>query len=161
MLSDAVEEEELTFGLIGITQYQDMVIKKYGAMGSLKKGFEESIRLLKVTFEFLYKLIAGKASPKSLGGPIMIAHVAGEAAKTGMGESIYFMGFLSLQLGILNLLPIPVLDGGHMLFFGLEFIHRKPLSIKTREIAQQIGLALLLLLMVYVFYNDIVRYFFR
>jgi regulator of sigma E protease len=149
------------FGLIGISQYQETVIKKYGVLGSISAGFNESLRLLKITFEFLYKLIAGKASPKSLGGPIMIAHVAGEAAKTGMAELIYFMGFLSLQLGILNLLPIPVLDGGHLLFFGIEFIHGKPPSIKAREIAQQIGLAFLLILMVYVVYNDIIRYLFR
>lgn len=158
---EASAEETQKYGLIGISQYQETVLKKYGLFGSIKKGFDESIKLLVVTFEFLYKLIAGKASPKSLGGPIMIAHVAGEAAKTGMGELIYFMGFLSLQLGILNLLPIPVLDGGHLLFFTLEVIKRKPVSIKAREIAQQIGLAILLLLMIYVFYNDILRYFFR
>ncbi|MBN2372373.1 RIP metalloprotease RseP [bacterium] len=149
------------FGLIGISPYQDMIVRKYGVLGSIKKGFEESLRLLKVTFEFLYKLIAGKASPKSLGGPIMIAHVAGEVARTGLAELIYFMGFLSLQLGILNLLPIPVLDGGHLMFFGIEAIKRRPLSIKSREVAQQIGVALLLILMVYVFYNDILRYFFH
>lgn len=149
------------FGIIGITQLQETVIKKYGIAGSVAAGFRESWRLLVITFEFLYKLIAGKASPKSLGGPIMIAHVAGEAAKTGMAELIYFMGFLSLQLGILNLLPIPVLDGGHLLFFGIEVVKGKPPSLKAREIAQQIGLVFLLILMVYVVYNDILRYLLR
>ncbi|MGA1841922.1 MAG: RIP metalloprotease RseP [bacterium] len=153
--------EVIKYGLIGISQYQETVLKKYGVVGSTIAGFKESYRLLTITLEFLYKLVSGKASPKSLGGPIMIAHVAGEAAKTGMGELIYFMGFLSLQLGILNLLPIPVLDGGHLLFFGIEAIHGKPPSIKTREIAQQIGMVILLLLMVYVVYNDIVRYLVR
>jgi len=163
---DSLEEspspaEVHKFGIIGISQYQETVIRKYGLAGSLSAGFKESLRLLAITFEFLYKLIAGKASPKSLGGPIMIAHVAGEAAKTGMAELIYFMGFLSLQLGILNLLPIPVLDGGHLLFFGIEFIHGKPPSLRAREIAQQIGLVFLLILMVYVVYNDILRYLIR
>lgn len=157
----AKAQEDQTYGLIGISPFQEMVIKKYGLLGSIQKGFNESIKLVVITFEFIYKLIAGKASPKSLGGPIMIAHVAGEAAKTGLAELIYFMGFLSLQLGILNLLPIPVLDGGHLLFFGIEAVHRRPLSLKTREIAQQIGLVLLVILMVYVFYNDILRYFFH
>jgi regulator of sigma E protease len=154
----AANMEVEKFGLIGISQYQETVLKKYGVVGSTIAGFKESLRLLKITLEFLYKLVSGKASPKSLGGPIMIAHVAGEAAKTGLAELIYFMGFLSLQLGILNLLPIPVLDGGHLLFFGIEAIHGKPPSIKTREIAQQIGLVILLILMVYVVYNDILRY---
>lgn len=155
------KEDDGQYGLIGISPYQKMEIRKYGVLGSMKKGVDESLRLFAVTFEFLYKLITGKASPKSLGGPIMIAHVAGEAAKTGLAELIYFMGFLSLQLGILNLLPIPVLDGGHLLFFGIEFITRKPLSIKSREIAQQIGFAVLVLLMLYVICNDIMRYFFH
>lgn len=155
------EAEGEQYGLIGISPYQEMIIKKYGLLGSITKGFNESIRLLKITFEFLYKMVTGQASPKSLGGPIMIAHVAGEAAKTGLAELIYFMGFLSLQLGILNLLPIPVLDGGHMVFFVIEFIIRKPVSLKIREMAQQVGLTLLVILMVYVFYNDILRYFFR
>ena len=160
---DETEEKEETqkYGLIGISQYQETVLKKYGVIGSTIAGFKESYRLLDITLEFLYKLLTGKASPKSLGGPIMIAHVAGEAAKTGMGELIYFMGFLSLQLGILNLLPIPVLDGGHLLFFAIEAIHGKPPSLKTREIAQQIGMVILLLLMVYVVYNDILRYLVR
>jgi regulator of sigma E protease len=160
-LDQAESSEAIKYGLIGISQYQETVLKKYGVIGSTIAGFKESYKLLAITLEFLYKLVAGKASPKSLGGPIMIAHVAGEAAKTGLAELIYFMGFLSLQLGILNLLPIPVLDGGHLLFFGIEAIHGKPPSIKTREIAQQIGLVILLILMVYVVYNDILRYLIR
>ncbi len=159
--NQSAEDEGQKFGLIGISPHEETVIKKYGLMASIKKGGSEFIRLLKLTFEFLYKLVAGRASLKSLGGPIMIAKVAGEVAKTGIGDLIYFMGFLSLQLGILNLFPIPVLDGGHLLFFGLEAIKGAPLSFKTREKAQQIGFILLMVLMVYVFYNDIMRYFFR
>jgi len=90
----------------------------------------------------------------------MIAKVAGEVARIGLSDLIYFMGFLSLQLGILNLFPIPVLDGGHLLFFGIEAVRGAPLSLKTREISQQLGFILLLILMVFVFYNDIMRYFF-
>lgn len=145
--------------LIGITRPEEKVVKKYGFWASIKKSFAESLKLGKLTFVFLFKLVTGKTSPKSLGGPIMIAQVAGAAAKSGMSDFMYFMAFLSLQLGILNLFPIPVLDGGHILFLTVEMIIGKSISIKTREIAQQIGFGMLILLMVYVFYNDIMRFF--
>ncbi len=147
-------------GLIGITQPpSESIVRKYGVLASIQKGFKETYKQGRLTFEFLFKLISGKTSPKSLGGPILIAQVAGASAKAGVSDFLYFMAFLSLQLGILNLFPIPVLDGGHMLFFSIELISGKPLSIKKREIAQQIGFCMLIFLMVYVFYNDIMRFF--
>ena len=153
-------DPETQKGLIGITQPPgEKIVRKYSLWASVQKGFSETIKLTQLTFEFLYKLIRGKTSPKSLGGPIMIAQIAGASAKAGLSDFLYFMAFLSLQLGILNLFPIPVLDGGHMLFFIIEMIAGKPLSIKKREIAQQIGFSILILLMVYVFYNDIMRFF--
>jgi regulator of sigma E protease len=91
----------------------------------------------------------------------MIAQVAGASAKAGLPDFLYFMAFLSLQLGILNLFPIPVLDGGHIFFLIIEMIAGRPLSIKKREVAQQIGFGMLILLMVYVFYNDIMRFLVR
>ena len=153
-------DPETKKGLIGITQpVGETIVMKYGLLASTQKGFAETIKLTKLTFEFLFKLIQGKTSPKSLGGPIMIAQIAGASAKSGLTDFLYFMAFLSLQLGILNLFPIPVLDGGHLLFFIIEMIVGKPMSIRKREIAQQIGFSILILLMVYVFYNDIMRFF--
>ena len=98
---------------------------------------------------------------KSLGGPIMIAQIAGQAAESGVAAILSLMAFLSLQLGILNLLPIPVLDGGHLVFFGIESLRGKPVSERVMVITQQVGMALLLLLMVVVTYNDILRLFGR
>jgi len=87
----------------------------------------------------------------------MIAEVAGKAAKTGISNFIYFMGFISLQLGYFNLIPLPVLDGGLILMFIIEMIRRRPISLEFMEKFQQVGFAILALLMIIVFYNDIMR----
>jgi regulator of sigma E protease len=94
---------------------------------------------------------------KTIGGPILIAQLAGEQAKRGLLSLVLFMAILSINLGVINLFPIPVLDGGHFLFLGLEAILRKPLSVKKMEIAQQIGLIFIILLMLFAFYNDVIR----
>jgi len=86
---------------------------------------------------------------------VQIAQATAQAARSGLGDFFYFLCFLSIQLGVLNLLPIPVLDGGHLFFMGYEVVRRKPLSIQKRIIAQQVGMALLLTLMVLVTFNDI------
>jgi regulator of sigma E protease len=90
----------------------------------------------------------------------MIAQMAGDSAKAGLGSLIAFIALISVNLAIINLLPIPVLDGGHLLFFLIEAIKGSPVSIKVREVAQQIGLFLLIMLMILVFYNDITRVIF-
>ncbi len=87
----------------------------------------------------------------------MIAQVAGQAAESGLTALLSLMAFLSLQLGILNLLPIPVLDGGFLVFFGIEALRGKPLSEKVMTIAQNVGIVLLVLLMLFVTYNDVMR----
>jgi regulator of sigma E protease len=87
----------------------------------------------------------------------MIFQVTGQAAKAGLAEFLAFMAFLSLQLGILNLLPIPVLDGGHLVFLAAEGVTRKPVNVKTRETAQKVGFFLLILLILVISYNDILR----
>jgi len=105
----------------------------------------------------LGKLFTGDLSIKTLGGPILIAKMTGDAARVGLSNLLSFMAFLSLQLGILNLLPIPVLDGGHVLFLTLEAIRKKPVNIKVREVAQQVGLFLLLGFILVISYNDVMR----
>jgi regulator of sigma E protease len=97
-------------------------------------------------------------STKTLGGPIMIADLAGQQAREGALNLVFFTALLSINLAILNFLPIPVLDGGHLVFFFIELVTGKPVNIKVREIAQQAGIFILILLMVFVFYNDITRY---
>ncbi|WP_457677541.1 RIP metalloprotease RseP [Thermovibrio sp.] len=142
---------------VGIIPKFTMTFVKYPLPKALKKGVEEFKAQTVLFFTFLYKLITGQASIKSLGGPILIAEVASKAAKAGLSNFIFFMGFISLQLGYFNLLPLPVLDGGLILIFLIEMIRRKPLPTSFREKFQQVGFLLLALLMVIVFYNDIMR----
>lgn len=109
--------------------------------------------------KFIYGLITGTLSLKMIGGPIFIAQIAGETARQGMVSLFSFIALLSVNLALLNLLPIPALDGGHILFLIIEKIKGKPLSLKQRSIIQQIGMAFLLLLIIIVSYNDIFRVF--
>ena len=113
--------------------------------------------LIDLTVVFIRKLFSGHVSTSNIGGPITVVQIAGQAAQTDLSSIFSVLAFLSIQLGILNLLPIPILDGGHLFFACFELILRRPLSLKAREIAQQIGLALLIMLMLLAFYNDIVR----
>jgi regulator of sigma E protease len=106
----------------------------------------------------LVRLIEGKISFKTVGGPIMIFDIAGKAARRGWESFLWIMALISINLGLLNLLPIPVLDGGHLLFIGIEAVKRKPVSLRVREIAGLVGLSLLILLMIFAFKNDIERY---
>jgi len=144
-------------GLIGITP--EFVMKKVSFFKSVETGTVSLIRITKMIGVSLIKLITGQESIKSLGGPVIIAKMAGESARSGIGALIGFMAFLSLNLGLLNLLPIPVLDGGHLLFLSIEGIIRREIPIKVKFIIQQVGMALLLALMVFVIYNDILRVF--
>ena len=144
-------------GFIGIQPLQNTFLKRYGPIEATRRGLSEVGKLFSLNLSFLGRVFSGQASTKSIGGPIVIAQLAGSAAESGASDLFYFMGFLSLQLGIINLMPIPILDGGLCFFLLLEAIMRRPLSLKKRELAQQIGLALIISLMVFAFYNDIVR----
>lgn len=154
-----VLDEKTGRGLMGIAPHNETVTRRYKAAEAVKLGFKRNIELLEITFSFLWDLITGQSSIKNLGGPIMIFQVTGEAARAGLAQLLGFMAFLSLQLGVLNLFPIPILDGGHLVFLAAEGILRRPLEVRTQEIAQRVGLFLLLTLMVVVFYNDILRMF--
>jgi len=105
----------------------------------------------------LGKMFQGKIPAKDIGGPILIVQAAGQQARLGFEYLLHFMAVISVNLGVLNLLPIPVLDGGHLFFFAIEAVLRRPLDIRHREIAQQVGLVLLISLMAFAFYNDIAR----
>ena len=105
----------------------------------------------------IVKMIQRVIPASELGGPIRIAELAGQQLEAGWMNLLYFMGLLSVNLGILNLLPIPVLDGGHLVFLSLEAVRRRPLSERSMEISQKVGIAILGTLMIFVFYNDILR----
>src|SRR5262249_37072082 len=104
------------------------------------------------------RLVQGRVPMKSFGGPIMIYKVAGQAAAAGWDRFLWAMALISVNLGLLNILPIPMLDGGHLLFFLVEAVRRRPVSLKFREIASFVGLSMILLLMLFAFKNDLERY---
>lgn len=145
--------------LIGIAPQQESVFKRFGLGQAIQAGADRTIELIELTITFIQKLFTGHVSTKNIGGPITVVQIAGQAAQTDLSAIISVLAFLSIQLGILNLLPIPVLDGGHLFFNLVELVFRRPLSLRTREIAQQVGLVMLVLLMVLAFYNDIMRLF--
>ncbi len=150
-------DEETGSGLLGIAYQERSVFKRYGLWKSLKNGARNVGQSISLTFYVLGKLLTGGLSIETLGGPILIAKMTGDAARVGFSSLISFVAFLSLQLGILNLLPIPVLDGGHVLFLTLESLLRRPVNVKIREAAQQVGFIVLLLFILIISYNDIRR----
>jgi len=145
--------------LVGIVPQQETIFKRFGPIEAVRAGADRTLDLVKLTLVFIQKLFAGHVSTKSIGGPITVVQIAGQAAQTDLSSILSVLAFLSIQLGILNLLPIPILDGGHLFFNVFELVLRRPLSLRVREVAQQIGLVLLILLMLLAFYNDIIRIF--
>jgi regulator of sigma E protease len=143
--------------IIGISSGDLPAVEQVGPMRALSLGVLYTGRLTWLTVESLYKLVTREVPLKSMGGPILIAQVAGKQAEMGASYLVQFMAALSVNLFLLNLLPVPVLDGGHLFFFILEGIRGKPLPLQHREVAQGLGLMLLLALMILVFYQDILR----
>ncbi len=144
-------------GKIGISQAAKSVIKKYGFFAAVHQGFRESIKLTFLVINFLKDLITGQASARQLGGPIEIANISYAAFRMGFIAMISWIAIISLQLGIINLFPIPVLDGGHLLVLLVEGIARRDLSLKTKQVVMQIGFAIFILLIVFAILNDVTR----
>jgi regulator of sigma E protease len=142
---------------IGIVAGQEIVRQKMGPVSALLRAGRETGKLVELTAMTVVKLLTRVVPSDTLGGPILIAQLAGDQARQGVSPFAYFLGLLSVNLGILNLLPIPILDGGHILFFSIEALRHKPLSPQARALAQQVGLAIILMLTALVFYNDIAR----
>lgn len=145
--------------VIGITPADEILVQKVGPFEAVGKGLSQTWFGIKLTVVSIIKLIERVIPAKTIGGPILIAQMAGEQAKRGLLSLVLFTAILSINLGVINLFPIPILDGGHFLFLSLEAILRKPLSIRKMEIAQQIGLIFIILLMIFAFYNDLIRLF--
>jgi len=151
--------ETVSTPVIGVVAAGEVVIDRFGPLEAFTKGSAQTWNVIRLTVLSLVKLVERAIPLDTIGGPIMIAKMAGQQAAAGGVSFLAFMALLSVNLGVLNLLPVPILDGGHLFFYGWELIFRRPVSMKTREIAQQVGLALLIGLMVLAFYNDIARYF--
>ncbi len=140
---------------------RDQMTIRLNPVEAFGQGMAHTWEMAKVTGYFFGKLFQGKVPMESIGGPIRIAQMARKEADQGIVRLLNFIAIISVHLAILNLLPIPVLDGGHLLFYAIEAVIRRPVSIRTRETAQQIGIFILILLMIFVFYNDITLTWFK
>jgi regulator of sigma E protease len=163
MSKERTDQGEKTVYLIGISAPYDETTYLYKKIGIGEAVYEGGLRswyLTKLTVIVLVKMVSGEISAKTIGGPIQIAQEAGKQGKKGLPYLLGLIAILGINLGLINLFPIPILDGGHLLFLVMEAVLGRPVSIKKMEIAQQIGLILIILLMLYAFHNDLRRIFF-
>ncbi len=149
--------EEIKTSLIGVVSAGKFKTIDLSFGGAIKQGFAKTWEIVKLTFLTIIKIFERVVPIKTIGGPILIGQMTGELAKESFTYLIPFMGVISVNLGILNLLPVPVLDGGMIIFLLFELILGRPISMKKRELAQKVGLFLLITLMIVVMYNDILR----
>ena len=156
------EDEPTVYGtkvptwIIGVMPRGDEQTERYGPIDAVEKGVVQTVDMAGTLVIGIWQIVNGSTPVRqALGGPIMIAQMAGKEAHEGLSAVLMFMVMLSLELGILNLLPVPLLDGGHLLFFAFEGLRGKPLQLRTREMALQVGLLLLVALMAFVIFNDI------
>jgi regulator of sigma E protease len=150
--------KEITIGRIGVSKKMDArIITSSRVLDIPIKALEAVLAWCFLTLEVVIKLIMGGISAKQIGGPILIVDAAAKAASVGLLPYFNLVAIISVNLAILNLMPVPVLDGGHLMFMGIEAIRRRPLSERVLMIANRIGMAILLMLITFVFYNDIVR----
>ncbi|GAA0574912.1 sigma E protease regulator RseP [Halomonas salifodinae] len=130
---------------------------RYGPVAALGQSLSRTGEMSLLTLDAIRKMLVGLISPSNLSGPITIARVAGDTARSGLESFVSFMAYLSISLGILNLLPIPVLDGGHLVYYAIEALRGRPVSEKTQAIGLRIGLALVGSLMIMALYFDLMR----
>ena len=150
--------EDVKRYIIGISTSGDVYVKDLNPFQAMAQSLVQTYKITELMVVIIGKLAVGDISTDTIGGPIMIAKMAGDQARSGIENLIFFIALISVNLAIINLLPIPILDGGHLLFFLIEAVKGKPVSLKVREVAQQVGLFIILLLVILVFYNDIFRY---
>ncbi|MBQ5940820.1 RIP metalloprotease RseP [Massilia sp. AB1] len=142
-----------------VAQAPEMVTVSSGPFEAVAKGAERTWETSVMTLKMIGKMITGEASWKNVTGPITIADYAGQTARIGLVSYLQFIAFISISLGVMNLLPIPVLDGGHLLYYSLEVLTGRPLPARVGEFAQRAGVGLLLMLMALAVFNDLVRLF--
>jgi len=148
-------------GQIGIAKASKAIRKSDNVLMAPVDGLEATWGWTKLTLVGIAKMITREISADNIGGPLTIAKISGDAATQGVSNYIFLIAILSINLGVLNFLPIPILDGGHLAFFAIEAVKRQPLSIRSREVAQQVGLFLLICLMLFAFRNDILNLWLR
>jgi regulator of sigma E protease len=131
---------------------------RVGPISALGYGISETWQWIKVTVDFLVGMFSGRVSARNVGGPIMIGQLSGQVARAGLETFLNFMALLSVNLAVLNLLPIPVLDGGHLVFLGIEAVRGRALSLRQRMRLSQVGFIVLLAIMVFAIGNDLLRW---
>ncbi len=163
---DAVLDGDATIGRIGTgVAGVDEVLERYyvterlGPWDALSAGVRKTVDVSWLTLRMFWRMLTGDVSLQNLSGPLSIGQYAGVAAERGVSDFLYFLGVVSVSLGILNLLPVPMLDGGHLLYYAAEFVRGRPLSEEVQYAGQRLGIALLVGLMGLAFYNDVLRIF--
>ncbi|MBN1614845.1 MAG: RIP metalloprotease RseP [Deltaproteobacteria bacterium] len=149
--------EEVSAYKIGVSPASNTVVRRMNPLRAFWNSLKQTWLITKLTLVSIVKIFEGVLSPRTLGGPILIAQIAGAQVKEGIIPFALFMALLSINLAVLNLLPIPVLDGGHLMFYLIEMATGKEINLKWREMAQQIGFVLLIALMIFVIMMDIER----
>jgi len=164
MTPDGVEEGGVLIGKIGAAPRVDrselqryFVEVRYGPVAGLWQALTRTWDTSVFSLKMLGKMIVGEVSVKNLSGPITIADYAGQSAQTGWVAYVLFLALISISLGVLNLLPIPLLDGGHLMYYIVEILKGSPVSERVMEIGQQVGMFVLFVLMAFALYNDINR----
>ena len=156
--ANAQQQGYLGVGVAGGEWPLDMLREvRFGPLEAVVEGVQQTWTMSALTLGSLKKMLFGQLSVKNLSGPITIAKVAGASAESGIRSFLSFMAYLSISLGVLNLLPIPVLDGGHLLFYLVELVRGRPLSDRVQGYGMQIGIALVLCVMLFAVFNDLAR----
>ena len=156
-----VHEEQDRFGrkhrvgLLGVSPSDQLAIVHPPAHALIPLAAEETVNVVEMTVRGLYQIITGTRSAKEIGGPLRIAQVAGEHASLGFRDFVWLAAFVSINLGFINLLPVPMLDGGHLLFYSIEAVRRRPVGVRAQEWAFRGGLAVLLALLLFTTVNDL------
>ncbi len=163
-IAPKLRDEKNVFGetvgkmkLIGVAPASET--RRESFTGATSKAFVDTYNLTELTIVGIVKLVKGSISAKNVGGPILIFQQAGERAKAGKSSFLFFLALISINLGIVNLLPIPILDGGHIFFSFIEMIVRRKIPVKAVEVAQKVGVGILVCIMVLATFNDIMRLF--
>jgi regulator of sigma E protease len=147
-------------GMLGIqrsTTPEDVVTERYGPVEALKLGVAETWFVLERTINYVVGIVTGREAADQLGGPIRIAQVSGQVATVSFAALLHLTAVLSVSIGLLNLFPVPLLDGGHLVFYAIEAIRGRPLSERAQEFGFRVGLALVLMLMLFATWNDILH----
>ena len=134
-----------------------MATERYSAADALRRAVERTANVSVTSLKFMHRMLVGEASTSNLSGPISIAQFAGASARMGLSRFLEFMALVSVSLAVLNLLPVPLLDGGHLMYYALEAIMRRPLPERVQVYGQHLGLMVLMGLMSIALFNDVVR----